>query len=68
PSNVIQTLPKRRAITEERTIEGIEDCLERNDDLTGTKNNWLSILCHGLLHSNGMALWVTERHNATLVK
>ncbi|HAS6153931.1 TPA: hypothetical protein I7180_21230 [Vibrio vulnificus] len=68
PSNVIQTLPKRRPITEEKLIEGIEDCLERNDDLTGTKNNWLSIFCHGLLHSNGMAQWVTERHNATLVE
>ncbi|RTR38436.1 HNH endonuclease [Shewanella canadensis] len=68
PSTVIQTLPKRRPLTEERVREGIEDCLDRNDELTGSKNNWLSILCHGLLNSDGMVHWLTERHNATLVQ
>lgn len=66
PSNVIQTLPRRRQISEERAIESIEDCLDRNDKLTGSKNNWLSILCHGLLTSQGMVQWITERHNTSL--
>jgi hypothetical protein len=66
PSNVIQTLPKRRRLSEIDVRESLEDCLDRNDELTGSKNNWLSILCHGLLNSQGMVNWITERHNATL--
>jgi hypothetical protein len=66
PSNVIQTLPKRRILTEDEVREGVEDCLDRNDELTGSKNNWQSILCHGLLNSDGMLHWISERHNETL--
>jgi hypothetical protein len=67
PSNVIQTLPRSRALNEDRVKEAIEDCLERTDELTGTPNNWLSIFCHGLLNSAGISSWVTDMHNQTLV-
>lgn len=67
PSNVIKTLPRKNVLPEDRVREAIEDCLERTDELTGTPNNWLSILCHGLLNSPGISSWVTDRHNQTLV-
>lgn len=67
PSNVIQTLPRRRVLSVDQVREYIEDCLDRNDDLTGTPNNWLSILCHGVLNSAGIVEWITDRHNMTLV-
>lgn len=67
PSNVVQTLPRSRALSEDRVREAIVDCLNRTDSLTGTPNNWLSIFCHGLLNSDSISLWVTNRHNQTLV-
>ncbi len=67
PSNVIQTLPRKKALSEDRVREAIEDCLDRIDELTGTPNNWLSIFCHGLLNSAGISSWVTDMHNQTLV-
>ncbi|MCI2962541.1 HNH endonuclease [Shewanella sp. N2AIL] len=66
PSNVIQTLPRKEELSEEEARQAINDSLERNDELTGSKNNWLSVLCHGLLNSEGMVHWIKERHNETL--
>ncbi|MGI2072800.1 HNH endonuclease [Shewanella baltica] len=66
PSNVIQVLPRRVVLNQDQLRQFIEDCMDSNDELTGSKNNWLSILCHGLLNSDGMLHWLTERHNATL--
>lgn len=67
PSNVIQTLPRKRHQSVAQVIDCINDCLDRNEELTGTPNNWLSILCHGILNSAGVVDWITDRHNATLV-
>jgi hypothetical protein len=67
PSNVILTLPRSRVLSDDRVREAIEDCLQRTDDRTGTPNNWFSIFCHGLLNSAEISLWVTDRHNQTLV-
>jgi hypothetical protein len=67
PSNVIQTLPRKNSLLEPQIIDCIRDCLARTDELTGTPNNWLSILCHGLLNSAGISSWVTDRHCQTLV-
>lgn len=66
PSNVIQTLPRRKQVTKVDVIEALEDCLERYDEQTGTCNNWHSILCHGLLNSEGMLGWLMEMHNNAL--
>lgn len=67
PSNVIQTLPRRSAVTVDGMIDALTDCLERHDEQTGTKNNWHSIMCHGLLNSDGMIEWLRDRHNTTLI-
>ncbi len=63
PSNVIQTLPRNSTVTEMQVEECIRDCLERNDERTGTPNNWESILMHGLLHSQGLLTFTTECNN-----
>ena len=67
PSNVIHTLDKNSKLTEVEVRGAIEDCLSRTDASTGTPNNWLSIFCHGLLNSEEISSWVTDRHNQTLV-
>ena len=67
PSNVIHTLPRKRTVSTDYVVDALEDSLERNDENYGTPNNWTSIFMHGLLSCMDTPVWITHRHNQTLV-
>ena len=67
PSAVIHTINKRRLYNVTEMAECIEDAMKRNDESTGTPNNWESIFLKGLLDSDGIVDWLVDGHNRNIL-
>lgn len=68
PANVVKGISRRRTIDKDELVEKLEDLLESYDEQTGSKNNWNSILVHGLLNAPQLHDWLVERHNYVVTR
>lgn len=68
PVLIIRNIPNDRAINVDEMKGYIEKIMDYNEELLGTKNNWESILLHGLLNNDDALEWVKNKHNLSIFK
>ncbi|WP_417506487.1 hypothetical protein [Marinomonas gallaica] len=67
PANVIKNIPRKKKIKVRKLIILLKELLESYDDQTGSKNNWNSILIHGLLYApSSLHRFIVKQHNNSI--